>query len=282
VRYIDYAECTLCALTSRLSELRKFNRDSEESVRRILVRVTSDLPKGRSIMFVNSFEELASIVGSEDPYSDEKARYEGIARGMLVPRLIGMSEVELVKVAAAANSVDVAMFNYVFNEEMLIHGINEEPVWLGIDEPKLAGVINSASNVTYIVDNAGEFAIDSVLIGKLATHSRVTVVARLKPYETDVTYSYVKNVLRGDGVSVVTTSNRYPAFLSNEVYDKYINSSDLVISKGVGNFEAYLETGRRHPNALFLFRVKCNPLRRMLNVEFNKPVILHSSYLNQL
>ena len=279
MQYIDYAECTLCALTSRLSELKKFNRSDPESVRRIIVRIANDLPLGRSRTFANSFEELSSIVGSEDPYANDKARYERIAREIIVPRIINANEVELIKVAAAANSVDVPMFNYTFNADMLVRSINEEPIWLGISEGELSSIVRSVREVTYVVDNAGEFAVDSVLISKLATHSRVTVVTRLKPYETDVTYDYVKGIINGSNINVVNTGNRYPAFLSNEVYNSYIRNSDLVISKGVGNFEAYLESGIKHPNALFLFKVKCAPLQRMLNVEFNKPIILHSSYL---
>ncbi|ABW01098.1 ARMT1-like domain-containing protein [Caldivirga maquilingensis] len=280
MQYIDYAECTLCALTSRLSELKKFNRSDPESVRRIIVRIANDLPLGRSRTFANSFEELSSIVGSEDPYVSEKDRYEKIAREVIVPRIINASEVELIKVAAAANSVDVPMFNYTFNEDMLIRSINEEPIWLGINEDELSNIMRSAREVTYVVDNAGEFAVDSVLISKLATHSRVTVVTRLKPYETDVTYDYVRGMIKDSNVNIVNTGNRYPAFLSDAIYDNYIKKSDLVISKGVGNFEAYLESGIRHPNSLFLLKVKCKPLQRMLNVEFNKPIILHSRYLN--
>lgn len=280
VQYIDYAECTLCALTSRLSELKKFNRSDPESVRRIIVRIANDLPLGRSRTFANSFEELTNIVGLEDPYANEKDRYEKIAREIIVPRIMNASEVELIKVAAAANSVDVPMFNYTFNEDMLIRSINEEPIWLGTSEGELSEMVKSVRKVTYIVDNAGEFAVDSVLISKLASHSKVTIVARLKPYETDVTYGYVKSMIKDSGVNIVNTGNRYPAFLSSEIYSNYIRESDLVISKGVGNFEAYLESGINHPNALFLFKVKCSPLQRMLNVEFNKPIILHSRYLN--
>lgn len=262
-----------------MTELKKFNKDDAESTRRILIRVTNEFPMGRSWVFINSFEELTRIVNTEDPYISDKLRYEKIARELIVPRIMNMSEIELFKVAAAANSVDVAMFNYSFNEDMLINGINEEPVWLGISEGELSELIKSAHDVVYVVDNAGEFAVDSVLISKLARHAKVTVVTRLKAYETDVTYDYVKNVLNGSGVDVVSTGNRYPAFLNKEIYNEHISKADLVISKGVGNFEAYLEAGTKHPNALFLFRVKCNPLQRMLNVGFNKPVILHSSYL---
>ncbi|WP_243676305.1 hypothetical protein [Vulcanisaeta distributa] len=53
-----------------------------------------------------------------------------------------------------------------------------------------------------------------------------------------------------------------------------MGSHELIISKGVGNFEAYLESELKL-RVLFLFRAKCGPMIRLLRVPKNSPPIVY-------
>ena len=283
VWYLDNVECAICALTSRLNELKKFKNDDASSVMKMIIKVNEYYPLGRSRLFAETFNELSKILNNNDPYLRDKEDYEYYVQSNVVERIRDLDTLSLLKVAAASNSVDAPMPGYEFTEEMFMERLMDEPAWLGVSGGEALKILEDSTHVTYIVDNAGEFSIDRLLILRLAKRSRVTVIARSLPYETDVTYDYVKSAFFNEpNVEVVATGSRYPAFLIDDVYKRYIEGSSLVISKGVGNLEAYLEANRRHGNVLFLFRVKCRPIMRLLNVPFGKPVVMHSRFINSI
>ncbi|MFP3299175.1 MAG: ARMT1-like domain-containing protein [Thermocladium sp.] len=275
--YLDQHECALCALSSRIMELKKFGSNDPSNIISIIKSVEENYGLGRSRLFAATFEEETKLLGVSDPYLELKSNVEEAVEKSITR--MNPSLPELIKMAAAANSVDAPMKDYAFDAEKMIERLREEPILMGIAEDDLRH-ITSAGNVVYVTDNAGEFAVDAALIKALSNSVDVTVISRSLPYETDVTAGYVRSKL--PRIKVVETGNRLPAFLNDEIYERYIAGSGLVISKGVGNLEAYIEAGRRHDNALFLLRVKCRPFIRVLGVPMGKPIIASSKKINEL
>ena len=275
--YLDQHECALCALSSRVMELKKFGNNDPSNIIRIIKSVEENYGLGRSRLFAATFEAETKLLGVDDPYQELKRSVEEVVEKSITR--MNPTLPELIKMAAAANSVDAPMKDYAFDAEKMVERLREEPMLMGVTEDDL-NRITSAGSVVYVTDNAGEFAVDAALIKALSNSVDVTVISRSLPYETDVVAVSVISKL--PGVRVVETGNRLPAFLSDDVYEKYVARSSLVISKGVGNLEAYIESRRSHGNALFLLRVKCRPFIRVLGVPMGKPIIASSKKINEL
>ncbi len=267
-------ECILCALESRTQELRKLGINDINAYTQITMRISNLIPRGRTPLFIESFESVTKILNNDDPHADEKRELEDTA-SLIISRIIndaGNDIVRYFEIAAAANSVDVPMRDYQFDINDFVNKLLEEAVWLGTSKEELAKLLSNVKDIGYIVDNSGgEFQVDTLLIRKLIDLGfQVTVYARGLPYEVDVTADYVSRVL-GDRVRVISTGNRYPVFYNRGLW-RDLNTHELIISKGVGNFEAYLESSLRL-RVLFLFRAKCGPIIRLLRVPKNSPVV---------
>jgi uncharacterized protein with ATP-grasp and redox domains len=272
--YIEVPECILCALESRMQEIKKFGVNDVNNYMRISMKISELIPRGRTPLFIESFEEIIQILNNNDPHAKEKVELENVASSILhrVIENAGDDTTRYFEIAAAANSVDVPMRDYQFDIDDFVNKLLEDAVWLGISKNKLGELLGSVRSVGYVVDNSGEFQIDALLIRRLVDVGiNVTVYARGLPYEVDVTADYVSKVLNNTNVKVVSTGTRYPVFYNRSLLGS-LKEHDLVISKGVGNFEAYLENDL-NLKVLFLFRAKCGPMIRMLRVPKNSPVI---------
>ncbi|ADY00390.1 hypothetical protein VMUT_0174 [Vulcanisaeta moutnovskia 768-28] len=271
--YIETPECILCALESRIQEAKKYGVNDLNTYTHITVHTSSLIPRGRTPLFIESFELITRILNNDDPHADEKKELEDTA-SLILPRIIndvGNDIVRYLEVAAAANSVDVPMRDYQFDIDDFVNKILEEAVWINTSKDVLRELLSGLRDVGYVVDNSGEFQVDALLIRRLLDMGvRVTVYARGLPYEVDVTADYVSKVL-GDRVRVVSTGNRYPVFYNRGLWHD-LGAHDLIISKGVGNFEAYLESELKL-RVLFLLRAKCGPMIRLLKVPKNSPVV---------
>ncbi|MGC8606236.1 MAG: ARMT1-like domain-containing protein [Vulcanisaeta sp.] len=271
--YIEAPECILCALESRIQEAKKYGVNDVNMYTHITVHTSRLIPRGRTPLFIESFELITRILNNDDPHADEKKELEDTA-SLILPRIIndiGNDIVRYLEVAAAANSVDVPMRDYQFDIDNFVNKILEEAVLINTSKDELRNLLSDLRDVGYVVDNSGEFQVDALLIRRLLDMGvRVTVYARGLPYEVDVTADYVSKVL-GDRVRVVSTGNRYPVFYNRGLWHD-LGTHDLIISKGVGNFEAYLESELKL-RVLFLLRAKCGPMIRLLKVPKNSPVV---------
>ncbi len=271
--YIETPECILCALESRTQELKRLGIDDVNAYTRIVMHISNLIPRGRTPLFIESFELVTKMLNNDDPHANEKRELEEAA-SLIIGRIIsdaGNDITRYLEIAAAANSVDVPMRDYQFDINDFIGKLLEDAVWLNTSRDEVSKLLGSVKDVGYIVDNSGEFQIDALLIRKLVDMGiKVVVYARGLPYEVDVTADHVSKVL-GNGIEVVSTGNRYPVFYNRGLWNS-LSRHELIISKGVGNFEAYLESGLRL-RVLFLFRAKCGPMIRLLHVPKNSPVI---------
>lgn len=120
-----------------------------------------------------------------DPHGNEKSMLEKVA-GELISRLsLGNDVINYVRLAASANSVDIPMRGYDFSIDDFVRNILEEPTWLGTNPEDLRSRLSHAGSIAYLVDNAGEFQFDLLLIRRLSSMgAKVVVYARSRPYES--------------------------------------------------------------------------------------------------
>ncbi|WP_054849757.1 hypothetical protein [Vulcanisaeta sp. JCM 14467] len=130
--YIETPECILCALESRMQELKKLGVNDINAYTRITMHISSLIPRGRTPLFIESFELVTKILGNDDPHASEKRELEDTA-SLIISNIIkdaGNDIIRYFEIAAAANSVDVPMRDYQFDINDFVNKLLEEAVWL--------------------------------------------------------------------------------------------------------------------------------------------------------
>lgn len=127
--------------------------------------------------------------------------------------------------------------------------------------------LKKGSRILIIGDNAGEGVFDKILIETLSKDYQVTFAYRSEPIINDITKREVDILGIGDYAHTVPTGCSAPGALAKEFSDEFkeiFYKSDLVISKGQGNYEALSVIDR---SIYFLLKAKCPKIAKSLNVE---------------
>jgi len=131
------------------------------------------------------------------------------------------------------------------------------------DTPKIKKLLGKADKVVYLGDNCGEIVLDRLALKELKKYDlNLTLAIKQKPILTDAT----KKDIAGLGIEkIVDRVVEAPGFAVGIDADslkgpfgKLLRSADLIIAKGMANFESLSETDIM-PIA-YLLRTKCNPV----------------------
>ncbi len=130
------------------------------------------------------------------------------------------------------------------------------------------GAARDATRILFLPDNAGEIGFDSLLIEELkAMGSKVALVVKEDPFFEDATIRDVAhfglNKLADD---ILTTKS---VFLTGEgipALDDAYSQSDLVMAKGVFNFEALNGEVSGKP-VIYMLKIKCGPISKRNGVD---------------
>jgi len=153
---------------------------------------------------------------------------------------------------------------------------------LALDEiPQIFNKAKKAKSVLYLTDNAGEIALDTLLVQELKNLGvHVTVAVKDGPILNDATLEDAQ-IVGMDKVAdeVISTGSDavglFPNECSGEFLDVY-NSVDFVVAKGMGHAETLTELQLPVLHALLL-RTKCCTVANHFNVGTGKNIakILH-------
>lgn len=229
---------------------------------------------------------IKRISGNPDVYREKKHISNQIAMSLL-PILKKMMLIETTpekrfrKAALAAivgNIIEFDIPEHEVNFDQLKQLIVNAEEDLAVDEiSEIYEEVKKAGTILYLIDNAGEIALDKLLIGELKQLGLdVTVVVKGGPILNDATLEDAKAVSMFDLVDKVITTGTdavglpIPEERSTEFLEAY-NQADFVIAKGMGYAETLTEVTLAQPHALLL-RTKCNPVARHLGVARNKNV----------
>jgi len=149
---------------------------------------------------------------------------------------------------------------------------------LGVDHTaRLKEHLEKAESVLYFPDNAGEIVFDQLLIREIKKlGAEITLVAKGEPILTDVTLEDVRDLGIDKQVDRVITTGGFavgfPFWAMSLELEDAIESTDLIISKGMGNFECFTEI--EHGPIAYLMRTKCLPVAEALDAPFDKNVAM--------
>jgi uncharacterized protein with ATP-grasp and redox domains len=148
---------------------------------------------------------------------------------------------------------------------------------LALDEiPQIFNKAKKAKQVLYLADNAGEIALDTLLVQELKNlGAHVTVAVKDGPILNDATLEDAKIIgMTKVADAVISTGSDAVGLFPNECSDEFLeiyNSVDLVVAKGMGHAETLTELELRVPHALLL-RTKCSTVANHFNVGTGKNI----------
>lgn len=188
---------------------------------------------------------------------------------------------ESIKYAMAGNIIDFGALRSI-DEKMVMESIEkslqhqiENDVYI-----RFKNELNKAQNICYLLDNAGEVVLDKVLIreiNKEYPNISISIITRGKPVYNDVTKEdayYVGLDKYGDIVDNGTGVPGTHIESVNSECKRIIDNSDLIISKGQGNFETLFGCGK---NIYYLFLCKCKMFENKLKKKKFECVFMHES-----
>jgi uncharacterized protein with ATP-grasp and redox domains len=142
--------------------------------------------------------------------------------------------------------------------------------------------ISNVRKIVYLGDNCGEIVFDKLLIETLhhIYHTDIIFITRTLPILNDAIFEDALSVGMNEVATVMENGILEPlpgTFLdraSKEVRH-LINDSNLIISKGLGNFDTLSEDETLRGKISFLLRGKCYPSCAAHHVPFGSLIIHH-------
>ena len=281
-----HADCVPCLMKRILFQSRLDpSYDDKKSVQNSL-RVFSeefDYSK-KSVDIATEVHRASYAVIGKDPYHDLKVRADDVAERFmdLAQRYVDSSEDKLracLMVSVIGNIMDFGSAGGIERPE------DFEPIFqelidqgLGLDDSdRIEAILDKPGTVVYMFDNCGESQLDKILIRYLRSRGkRVVGVVRGEPILNDVTMEdAVRSGLDKEVDLMLTTGTFYVGVDWRDVPEdlmREIEGCDIIIAKGMGNFESLSDEDLPVPIAHVL-RTKCGPVADSIGVPLDQNVV---------
>lgn len=269
-------ECVDCG-SKRVRRLLE-GRASPELIQRIECSTRDFLTEGKekghcSILHMKKRNELIRDLVHEDISKEKKDNGIRLALRIADKLANGLPEQgsdrfkKLARIAIAGNALELDIPGAEIDIGKLdFERLIDTP--LGIDDrEKIYERLLKAEKVLYCCDNAPELVFDKMLIEYLVGIGKeVTAVVRSVPVQDDATLREAERIGLDKVCKVAPGMASIGIYLPKapEELKELFSSSDLIISKGMGNFEGLSESDL---SIAYLLMVKCVPIGRELGVE---------------
>lgn len=220
------------------------------------------------------YEGMAKLADTDDLYEHQKQHAAAQAKTYLpfLNNTIQESKdpfIAILKTAVVGNVIDLAA-EVSFDLHDAIMSVFHTP--FALDNTQiLRDTLSKSTNVLYIGDNAGEHIFDALAIQslqKLYPAIAFTYMVRGNPIINDVTMKEAHEAGVEKICTVMDSGVPTPGFvyeLASTQAKEAFNSADLIIAKGMGNYECM--TPQRRKNICFLLKVKCSVVAASLRQE---------------
>jgi len=257
-------DCISCWVRMALQASRLAGAD-EETQQKIMLDVLQllrdELGSDSPLRVAQQVQDcVANHTGCADPYMHLKINCNAEAENWesQLRESVQVAEdrfLQALKIAVVGNCMDYGAFSKLDLEKWM-STLNQQV--FAIDQSgKLKNTLRSATSLTYFADNTGEIVFDAILIEELLKQrdmKTLRLVIRDQPFLNDVSgEELVPEFLRShENVEIIP----FPIVKerNHQLLWEKIMSSDVVISKGMANYENYSE----HTGIYFLLIAKCD------------------------
>ena len=170
--------------------------------------------------------------------------------------------------AAAGNILDFVAIGHNYMLEQAIEEVFEQGFSLDCYDD-FSQHLKKSETIFYIGDNTGEIVMDRPLIEELKKlGKKITYCVRGKPAMDDALEEDFLLAKLNELTDMVDTGNGYLGLVLPEAPPETVelfNESDMIISKGMGNFETLSELNDNR--VFFILKAKCKRIADILGVE---------------
>lgn len=296
-----YAECISCQLRIRYREVALLFSSESERVK-VMKRMIEELNRllaccsdGSSAACIPTYiaTELFRLVkklsGTEDPYLKLKIEshrkildvYNGIREQISVVKDFRERLVTALKFSSAANILDTGVVDYKPHE---VVDLLRETLAFGIHGDTISAleIIEKAKNIVVVLDNAGEAVLDRLIADVLRDEGKiVTAIIKGGAFQNDVSISDARHAeLEKSFNHVIDSGTDASSIFLTDVKREVVNAisaADVVISKGMANYEYLTEVENLIGKPIiYLFVAKCYPVSIHSGVPVWRPgVVVH-------
>ena len=281
-----YYECAACLLrqTREALDLATNNETLKMEVTEKVIKIVSENFHKRAVSNVIGTEVHRTIkeeTGNQDPYNREREISNDIALDFLpqVEKILGEGATlkTYIKIAIAGNVIDFGALGLDIDmESLIVQTMKKDPTLDSTEE--LEDALISSNNVLYLADNIGEIVFDKFLIEKIKEYNvDVTVALKEKPILNDACIDDALNIGLDEVAKLTSTGTDSIGIIEEDVSAKFMelfNKSDMVIAKGLGNYEGLGEMDLKAKPVFCLLNAKCKPVSRDIGVELGDNIIL--------
>ena len=278
------SDCIVCNIRQAMDVCDFVGADEQtrQSVLKHIMQIILDGMEMEPVDGINNLvhRELKKITNQKDPYKTVKK--ESIKKALeIYPQMVTLVEKSrepiktAVELCIAGNVIDFGPSN--------MHNIESsvEEVLLSkkhhFDFNAFEKELKKAKTVLILGDNAGETVFDRILMERLP--HQVYYAVKSEPIINDAVMADA--VESGIGQTATIIENGSPVagtflpFCSQDFLNLFY-SADMVISKGMANFETLVNEERR---LFFLFKVKCRLISRKYNLPLGEYVLIDNMTL---
>ncbi|MFW9889768.1 MAG: DUF89 domain-containing protein [Candidatus Thorarchaeota archaeon] len=284
-------ECAHCLLERAINQVMLATEDPETQMN-VTAAMLDFLSKSFKMDAVPSHigtdrDLLVQEMTGRDPYAELKRISNAVALNIL-PELKQLldespdSESRFRRatlIAAAANAIEFDVSGRDFDLEELRGIIENVESDLAIDEiEEFMKLCLDKREVLYLLDNAGEIVLDMILISELKNLG-LKVIAAVKggPVLNDATMTDAKEVGLDSCADEVIHTGAAAIGVNVErnsmEFLNILNTAELIVAKGMGNFESLTEM-ESHCPIVHILRTKCPPVAQYIGTGLNQNVIL--------
>ena len=263
------AQCYLCHFRRNMETARRFGDEAKATeFARELMKLYLSMPEGASSPTVapGTNALFQRIFGTEeDRFREEKQRSNAfvLARLDTIRRRTEEAPDPVyagLQMAVLGNYIDFSALQGEVSFEKLDKML-DEALEMDLDRQvyaHLCAQLETAKELLYLTDNAGEIGFDRIfaeMLHKAYPHVKITFCVRGGPAQNDATR--VDAAAVGIPFAVIDNGNTVPGTelpLLGEEAKAAMNRADLIISKGQGNAETLLGCGY---NIFYAFLIKC-------------------------
>lgn len=286
-------ECIPCILTMSIKALRKLPINENEvyklysDIMAISELQLPDWSRTSPDIIETVMTILSGHVGDPDPFRQEKTDLNRRVMAIypFLKQLVDTSGDPLytaAKIAILGNSIDFMMPGGIESLEDFIIKKIETPLSrtrFSAFEQKL----QQSGQILYLGDNCGEIVCDKLFIETIKDRYDVDIVfvTRHAPTLNDATLDDARGINLDSVATVIDNGidGPVPGTILNRCSTEMrslINRSDLIISKGGGNFDSLSEDVHELDTCVtFMLLSKCRPINRYFNADLHQPVMAH-------
>jgi len=281
----SHLECIPCFIKQSL-EAARMATDDEKIQTKVLQEVMKHL---QNVSFTDSPPKLSrevhkiirEITGSKDPYKKVKETSNEKAKGKYeyLKKLVVESDDSLLmatKLSIIGNVIDFGTTNRFNVNDLTDSAIKQE-----LDESsylQYKHTLERSKTILFLADNAGEIFYDKLLLEELAKKQKqITYAVKANPIINDALTEDVNfagidklaKVVEWDSGQNLSSPGMILSYAS-EKFLKILESADMVISKGQGNYEGLSDIYR---DVFFMLVVKCPLVAQDINSDVGKLIL---------